>query len=151
MWCFSVRIEARFQRYALLGGRMFLASSDTSPLKTLAHFRPATSDKPLVGKRTSLFASFASPPRRMLGYFHWIPPSFAPPSLRYGAAFVLRARRSSKSKGGLRATADKPGRLAAANLPSLKLTASAQLRPSGRYWSGIWLKCGYSETYPASV
>jgi len=45
----------------------------------------------------------------VLGYFHWVPSSFAPPSPRCGAAFVLRARRSPKSKGGLRATADRPG------------------------------------------
>jgi hypothetical protein len=35
---------------------------------------------------------------------------FLPRSLR-GAAFVLRVRRSSKSEGGLQATADKPGQV----------------------------------------
>jgi hypothetical protein len=33
-----------------------------------------------------------------------------PPSLRCGAAFVLRAGRSSMSKGGFRAAADRSGR-----------------------------------------
>jgi hypothetical protein len=37
--------------------------------------------------------------------------SFVPPSLRYGAAFSLRARRSSKSEGGILTMADKPGRV----------------------------------------
>ena len=39
-------------------------------------------------------------------------PSFVPPSLRCGAAFSLRARRSSKSEGGILTMADKPGRIA---------------------------------------
>jgi hypothetical protein len=46
----------------------------------------------------------------VVGYYQMVPSSFAPPSLRCGAAFVLRAHRSSQSKGGLRATADRPGR-----------------------------------------
>src|ERR1700730_11253813 len=37
--------------------------------------------------------------------------SFVPPSLRFGAAFSLRARRSSKSEGGILTMADKPGRI----------------------------------------
>jgi hypothetical protein len=37
--------------------------------------------------------------------------SFVPPSLRYGAAFSLRARCSSKSEGGILTMADKPGRI----------------------------------------
>ena len=38
--------------------------------------------------------------------------SFVPPSLRCDAAFSLRARRSSKSEGGILTMADKPGRIA---------------------------------------
>jgi hypothetical protein len=37
--------------------------------------------------------------------------SFVPPSLRCGAAFSLRARRSSKSEGGILTMADRPGRI----------------------------------------
>jgi hypothetical protein len=71
-------------------------------------------DRPLPRKfsglagRTSLLHHF---PALRTGLLSLGPPSFASPPLRYGAAFVLRARRSSKSEGGLRATADKPGRV----------------------------------------
>jgi hypothetical protein len=39
---------------------------------------------------------------------HW---SIVPPSLRCRAAFSSRARRSSKSEGGILTTADRPGRI----------------------------------------
>jgi hypothetical protein len=36
------------------------------------------------------------------GFYQMISSSFSPPSLRFGAAFVLRARRSSMSERGIR-------------------------------------------------
>jgi hypothetical protein len=50
--------------------------------------------------------------------------SFVPPSLRFGAAFKLRARRSSKSEGGILTMADRPGRFAFLNC-----------KPSTSYWA----------------
>jgi hypothetical protein len=84
-------------------------------------------DRPLAGRVA--FEKNASPPLRS-GLLSNVPPSFAPPSLRYGGAFVLRASNfadlSAKFLPKWRATSDKtadrPGRGPLRMLLSLRLT-----------------------------
>jgi hypothetical protein len=80
--------------------------------KNRAHFRPAKSDTSRKrkgrSKRSSLSLACVS---AITSIGRSSRSSCVPPSLRYGAAFSLRARRSSKSEGGILTTADKPGRI----------------------------------------
>jgi hypothetical protein len=113
------------------GGPVPRGTFDSSPVRSAGkwyrrHVSPGRDDRnargpvshPISEARTSHFdrplrdASVfrKRDPALRTGLLSNVPSSFAPPSLHYGAAFSLRARRSSKSEGGLRATADKPGR-----------------------------------------
>jgi hypothetical protein len=72
-------------------------------------------------RRAYLFP-YADPARLKLGLGFLSPSSFVPPPLRYGAAFSLRARRSSKSEGGSLTMGNKP-----CELPFLALSALSAL------------------------
>jgi hypothetical protein len=56
--------------------------------------------------------------------------SFIPPSLRFGAAFKLRAGHSAKSEGGILTMADGPGRV-----------AFSKKQPSTSYWATFIRSC----------
>jgi hypothetical protein len=113
-----------------VNSRLNIAPSRTiePPVLGFAYGLASPSSQSIVPSGTGRFLKKNATHHFVVGYYQMVPSSFAPPSLRCGAAFVLRARRSSKSEGGLQATADGPGRSPLRMLLSFVLTCMGGCR-----------------------